>query len=36
MKINGKDNEEMKDWKEAKRSLSDVPKSTYGLRVPFS
>jgi len=36
MKINDKDNDEMKDWKDADSSLSAIPRSTFGLAVLFS
>jgi len=36
MKINDKENDEMKDWKDADSSLSAIPRSTFGLAVLFS
>jgi hypothetical protein len=36
MKINDKENDEMKDWKDADSSLLAIPKSTYDLAVLFS
>jgi hypothetical protein len=36
MKINDKENDEMKDWKDADSSLSAILRSIFGLAVLFS
>jgi len=36
MKINDKENDEMKDWKDADLSMSAIPSSTFGLDVLLS
>jgi hypothetical protein len=36
MKINDKENDEMKDWKDADSSFLAIPRSTFGLAVLLS